>query len=284
MSQLDRRLNASRPDLADSRLRDIVESPRFVEGEESRVLTGIADLRRAPSATAGLDSQLLSGEALRVFDRRDGWAWVQNESDGYVGYCEEAALDSALPPATHFVRALHTPLFPEPDLKTPPIDWMSYGGAVAALGESGPFLERAGGGWIFAGHLLAKDAVGGDFVEDALRFVGTPYLWGGRSGIGLDCSSLVQLTLRLAGIECRRDSDQQEADPALGARLAPDSAPKRGDLIYWGGHVAIALDSEIVVNATGHSLNVAVEPLAAIDARARAESGEGIHCLRRPFG
>lgn len=279
--QLDRRLHVYRSDLADQRLRGRVEAERFVAGEVASLRVGCTDLKREPSRNAANDSQLLFGEELLVFDRRDGYAWIQNQGDGYVGWVEEAALGEALPPPTHRLTALRTPLLPEPSVKAPYISFLSFGSRIAVTATRDRFAEVAGGGWIFAEHLAALDRPEPDFVTTARRFLGVPYLWGGRSSLGLDCSALVQLSLAAAGVDLPRDSDQQEAAPDAGQALAPDVPRRRGDLLYWPGHVAIALDSERVVNATGGPMLVVEEAFEALDARARADYGSGLRTLRR---
>jgi len=277
---LDPRLHAYRPDLAEARLRGQVEAERFVEGEPAGVAVGWADLKRRPEPAAPNDSQLLFGEAVSLFERRGGWAWVRNTTDGYVGWIAEAALGAAPPPASHRVAALRTPRLPGPDLKLPPLDFLSFGAPVTPGESRGAYVELAGGGWVFARHLAERGMLEADYVATARRFLGTPYLWGGRSSLGLDCSALVQLALAAAGVAAPRDSDQQE-QAELGVPLPPDSPRRRGDLLFWQGHVALALDAERVVHATGGPMLTLEEPFAAIDGRARAESGSGLRLIRR---
>lgn len=277
---LDPRLHAFRPELADARLRGKVTAERFVEGEAAAICVGCADLKRRPEAEAPNDSQLLFGEPVRVFDHRDQWAWVQNDRDGYVGWVRQSALGPPLAEATHRVSALRTPRLPDPSVRSPWIDFLSFASPVRAVDQRDGYAELAGGGWVYAAHLAPLDRRESDFVATARRFLGSPYLWGGRSSLGLDCSALVQLALDAAGIACPRDSDQQE-QAELGASLPPDRQRRRGDLLYWPGHVAIALDKEQVVHATGTPMLVVEEGFAAIDARVRAEAGEGLRTLRR---
>lgn len=288
MPELDPRLNAYRADLAAESLRGQVDAPRYARGRPAQVARGSAGLRRRPDADAPLDTQLLSGEAVLVYDEAGGWAWVQNATDGYVGYVEAAALAAPGPPTTHTVAALRTFLFPAPDLKAPPLDALSMTGGVAVVGAEGAYSEvRLGAevrGWVYSRHLAAREEVAPDYVETALRFLGVPYLWGGKDSLGLDCSGLIQVALHRAGIACPRDTGMQEA--ALGR--AVDWTPgrtqlARGDLVYFPRHAAIALDAETVVNANAHAMMVSVEPLAALEARVKAESGgTGITAVRRP--
>lgn len=283
MTKPDPFLNAWRDDLADVRLKDQVAAPRYVEGRPAGVRRGVADLRRAPDAAARLDSQLLYGEAVRVFDERDGWAWVQSETDRYVGYVESAALGAPPPAPTHRLRALRSFLFPAPDLKAPPLDCLSIASPVAVVATEGAYSRLAGGGWLYSKHLRPVGETSPDFVATALEFLGTPYYWGGRSSLGLDCSTLVQLSLACAGVAALRDSYQQATTLGESLNGLPgEVALTRGDLVYSPGHVAIMLDASHVVHANGFTMSVAIEPLAALEARVRKETdGKGFSVVRR---
>ena len=283
MTTLDRFLNAWRDDLADLRLKDQVAAPRYVEGCPAGIARGIADLRRAPDAKARLDTQLLYGEAVRVFDEKDGWAWVQSEIDRYVGYIESAALGAPPPAPTHRLRALRSFLFPEPNLKAPPVDCLSIASPLAVVGSEGAYSRLAGGGWLYTKHLQPIAETSPDFVAIALEFLGTPYYWGGRSSIGLDCSTLVQLSLACAGVAALRDSYQQATTLGEALNGLPgEVALERGDLVYSPGHVAIMLDGAHVVHANGFTMSVAIEPLTALEGRVRKETdGKGFTAVRR---
>jgi cell wall-associated NlpC family hydrolase len=285
MSNLNPRLNAYRPDLADVSLEGRVAAERFTAGRPAQVAHGVAALRRSPAAEAPQDTQLLSGEAVTVFDEAEGWAWVQNRSDGYVGYVVSAALGEARA-ATHGVQVLRSFLFPGPDLKLPPRDALTMTGRVAVTDTAGAYSQVAFGGqvgWVYSRHLAPDGEVETDYVATALQFLGVPYLWGGKASDGLDCSGLVQVALARAGIPCPRDSDTQAT--SLGAALPwqPDRTElQRGDLIYFPGHVAIALDAAQVVNANAHAMMVSIEPLAELEARVKEESGgTGVTAVRR---
>lgn len=279
MTDLDRRLHAFRADLADTALEGQVESERFTEGQPGVVRVSAADLRRAPDPATGIDTQLLFGEPVTVFDVRDGWAWVQSGRDGYVGYLDAEALDGPIGKPTHQVAALQTFLYPEPDMKTPVLAALSMTSLVRVVGERDGYAEAAGAGWVFHEHLAALDAHDRDHAATALRFRGLPYRWGGKATAGLDCSALVQMALHRAGVECPRDSDMQAA--SVGALLDDDAEIERGDLLYFPGHVAIALDVENVVHATANSMDVCIEPVAVVVERAMAESGRGLTAIRR---
>ncbi|HIP79388.1 MAG TPA: peptidase P60 [Kiloniellaceae bacterium] len=284
---LDPRLNAFRDDLADATLEGRVTAGRFAEGRPAEIARGVVDLRREPDAGSGLDSQLLFGETVTVFDEADGWAWVQNRTDGYVGYVESAALGEAPSPPTHRVTALRSFLFPEPDLKAPPLDSLSIASPLCIIGHEGDYAALQGGGYIYHKHIAPIAESEPDYVATALRFLGTPYYWGGRSSVGLDCSTLVQLSLACAGLPVRRDTYQQEttAGEALNG-LPGEIALQRGDLIFSPGHVAIVLDAGMleaarIVHANAFTMTVAIEDLEALEGRVRAETGGGFTAVRR---
>lgn len=276
---LDPRLNAFRPDLADCRLRDRVEAERYAEGEAARVAAGIVPLCRTPGGS--LDTQLLFGEAVEIFEVKGGWAWVQAQADRYVGYVPAESLARGQPGPTHRVSALVTFRFSAASIKSPPLDHLSLGAPLLIAGEQDRFLELADGGFVYAPHAEPIEVRHGDWVSTAERFLELPYLWGGRSALGLDCSALVQTSLRLAGFTCPRDTYQQVDSPALGAVLPPDTPLRRGDLVFSPGHVAIASGAETLVHANAFHLAVAHEPLAGFRYRL-AHRGEAITRIRRP--
>ncbi|MFK0162605.1 NlpC/P60 family protein [Rhizobium sp. NPDC090279] len=262
---LDRRLNAFRPDLAEASLRGKVEAERFVEGVSARVAVPVIALRPKPDLASGIDTELLMGEEVTVFERRDGWCWVKALSDGYVGYLPEAAIKEAAAAPTHVVVPQRTFLYPEPELRKPHAAILSMGSLVHVAGTAeargNHYVVLEDGTAIFAKHVQPiGDNRGGDFVDVALRFLETPYLWGGRSGLGIDCSGLVQLALAMTGRVAPRDTDMQAA--GLGQPIEREEL-RRGDFVFWKGHVAIMEDPETIVHANGHTMTVARENFAA---------------------
>lgn len=255
------------------------------------MLRGVADLRRRPAPDAPLDTQLLHGEPVDLYDERDGWAWVQSREDGYVGYVEAAALGPLFAAPTHRVSALRSFLYPEPDLKAPPLDCLSLAARVEVRGVKDRFSEiahgAAGTAWVYNAHLASLNETAPDYVATAQRLIGAPYLWGGRSSLGLDCSALVQLALACSGIACPRDSYMQAESLGVAVPYEPGSyRPGHGDIVYMPGHVVIALDETRVVHANAHDMLVTIEPLAEVCSRVAKESGreaaQTIDAVRRP--
>lgn len=281
MTALDPRLHAYRPDLADARLRGRVEAARFVAGTPRQVVASHAPLKRVPASDAALDSEVLRGETFTVFDDTpEGWSWGQLVTDGYVGYVPTDALRAGAAPLSHRVAQLRAFVFPGPDMKLPAIAALPFGAGVSLDRESTTrgtrYLALAGGeGWVAAVTVAPANAPPApDFVSVAERFLGVAYLWGGRTSGGLDCSALVQLSLMAGGVPAPRDTDMQEA--ALGEAVASGSGGdlRRGDLVFWKGHVAILIDANTLVHASGHHMAVVREPLREAVARIAATGGE----------
>ncbi|MBB3952755.1 C40 family peptidase [Aureimonas jatrophae] len=275
MTALDPRLNAIRPDLADARLRGQIEARHFADGRVATVRTPFADLRRRAGSDQPLETQALFGEAVRVFEEdEEGWSWVQLERDRYVGWMPSASLvDGASPEPTHRVRVSRTLVFPGPDIKQPPMHDLPLGAMVRVKGEAEDRNARYAliepFGAVVLQHLEPADAVAPDVVAVGELFMGVPYLWGGKSALGIDCSGLVQLALAQAGIEAPRDTDLQFRD--LGTALPEGARLQRGDLAFWPGHVGMMLDGERLLHANAHHMMTAVEPLAEAISRTGAK-------------
>ncbi len=286
---LDPRINAYRPDLADARLKGVVEAERFASGVHRRVAVAAAPLKAVPREDAPLDSELIYGEIFRVFaDTAEGWSWGQCLTDDYVGFLPTEALAPTMPEPTHRVTALRTFVYPKAELRLPPVTMLSLGARVA-LGE-----EETARGTRYL-HLLGTDAAifaadvaplgaspEADFVAVAERFLHTPFLWGGRTSLGLDCSALLQLSLLAAGIAAPRDTDMQAAGLGEPVPDGVETGVRRGDLIFWPAHVSIATAPDRVVHASGHHMRVVAEPLVAVMARVSAIKGPPL-AVRRLF-
>jgi cell wall-associated NlpC family hydrolase len=280
LDPLDPRLNAIRADLADMRLYGKLDTRKFVEGAEGLVCQPVADLKETADKNSTTQHQLLMGEEVLIFETSQEFCWVQSKRDGYMGYAnahtiERPGAGPAPASATHIVSAPVTFCYPYAELRSPP-DWsLSMGSRVTINAyetlRGTRYGMLAGGGAIIEKHLRECDDHDNDFVKICELMLHTPYLWGGSSGFGIDCSALVQLSMRMCGREILRDTDMQAA--TLGEEIDPGKelqGLRRGDLIFWRGHVAICWGDihkiPHIIHASGHTMDVAIEPMQdAID-------------------
>jgi cell wall-associated NlpC family hydrolase len=277
----DPRLTPARPDLAAKYLEGKIAAARFVEGEVFEIVEALAPMREAPSSEAMLLTQALKGERVTIYDRDgEGFAWGQLDSDGYVGWLPDRALAKPVAAPTHKITALRTFAFPGPSIKLPPVEALVMGSWVEITRDDGAFAVTREGWYLPRPHLGDIDGHERDFVAVAERFVGTPYLWGGKSSLGIDCSGLVQISLTAAGTGCPRDSDMQQDGLGRALSLAEFKNLQRGDLIFWKGHVAIARDADTIVHANAHHMAAVVENTRDAIARIKA-SGSEIAAIKR---
>lgn len=280
---LDPRITPARPDLAAADLRDRVMADRYVEGRARQVVRDGAPLTFAPKADARLESQLLYGEAFTVFEDRDGWCWGQNQFDGYVGYVPSAALSAEVHTPTHQVAAPSLHLYSGPDMKRRTTGAISIGALVRIVDVEGGFAQLASGEWVFAKHLVDLNYFNADLVGTALKLLGTPYLWGGRSARGLDCSALLQLALLMAGERAPRDSDMLEA-------FAGEPVPivdghdfgniEDGDMVFFPGHCGFFVHGWRFLHANAFDMEVSLHSFSDVIDRADAD-GAGVTSIRR---
>ncbi|MCB4457161.1 C40 family peptidase [Leisingera sp. McT4-56] len=263
----DRRRTPMNDRVAAAHLADAPAGLERVEGAAARIGVAVADLLRAPNGAR--DRQLVYGEPVTVYEDRDGWAFVQAAKDSYAGYVPSAALTQPFE-ATHWVSAAATHAYSADDFRSPETHALSHGSRVQVLGGEGRFADT-NLGFIPARHLSPLGDHANDPVAVAELFLGTPYLWGGNSSFGIDCSGLVQAALLACGTPCPGDSDMQEAE--LG-QPAPAGDYRRGDLLFWKGHVALVRDAETLIHANAHDMAVAIEPIADAIARIAAQ-GDG---------
>jgi hypothetical protein len=270
----DARVSAIRPDLADVALADLYFAPHYAAPVARRCVVPSVMVRGAPNASASAVTELLHGEAFHMLDARGGWAWGYCGHDHYVGYLP---VDTLADPVvqSHVTRAL-APVFAMADIKSPVLELLPAGARLAGT-EEGDFLATDGG-FVHLRHVRAIDAVESDWVAVAERYLGAPYVWGGR-GIGVDCSGLVQMALAACGIAAPRDTDQQAE--AIGEALGDNAALRRGDILFFPGHVGLMVDSERLIHANAHAMAVTIEPLADVVARLRDTHEQPVTGRRR---
>lgn len=278
--ELDPRLHAYRPDLADARLEGKVSAARYVEGRSHTVVAALVDVHGAPRPDASQTTQALMGEAAVVFDVENGWAWCQFERDGYVGYVPADALSEEDLHTTHQVSVPSTFLYPAADLKTAPYAAVYMNTPLAVVEADEKWARIADGRYVFTRHIRPLDAVAAEPAAVAVLFEHSPYLWGGRTRFGVDCSGLVQTAFHACGQACPRDTDMMERE--FGQPLAFDAAVlQRGDLVFWKGHVGMMLDGERLIHSNGHHMMTVIEPLSGALKRIAALFGPATS-FRRP--
>lgn len=255
-------MNAIRGDLADIALAGRYFAPHYSCPQSFSLSASRTAIRSRDDHGSVAVSELLHGERFEAIDIAGGWAWGYSAHDHYVGYVPVALLCEPFQ-ATHVVTTPAALVFAQADIKSPEMTRLPMGSRVAG-DIDGAFLKLSEG-FIHLRHLAPAASAASDPVALAERLTGAPYLWGGRSSDGLDCSGLIQLCLSLCGINAPRDTDQQMA--ALGAEIGADEALQRGDIIFFPGHVGFMTDSENLIHANAHWMQVTTEPLGDVVAR-----------------
>lgn len=277
----DRRITPLRDDLAALSLKGKVEAPAYAAGVEKRASIGRVALRRAPSATASLETELLYGEGFTAYEEKNGWVWGQCGFDSYVGYVAAEALVADGPPPTHRIISARSFVFPAADLKRPPRDVLPFNARLVVTAMEGDYARLDDGGFVFAGHIAPLTQKQTDFVAVAQRFLGVPYLWGGKTPDGFDCSGLIQAALDACSMTVLRDTDMQEKSLGEAVAIRPDfQGLKRGDLIFWKGHVGVMVDAATLLHANAHHMAVASEPLTTAATRIAAK-GSPVTAIKR---
>lgn len=265
---MDKRLTPARPDLAAAHLKGKVEAARFAEGEKLMSLRGHIAMRARPESHGSQETELLCGELFTVYEHKNGWAWGQIGFDGYVGYVHDVSLRPYAEP-THRVTAPSTPVLLRPDVKAAAVNFLPMNAQLSLHKRQGDFFETTEG-FVFYRHVAPIAEHATDFVAVAEGFRRVPYVWGGKTFAGLDCSGLIQTALQAAGIHAPRDTDMQEK--ALGLPVERGDV-QRGDLVFWKGHVGVMTDRQTLLHANAFHMEVFAEPLDQAIARIEQSAG-----------
>ncbi|MCP5084250.1 MAG: C40 family peptidase [Alphaproteobacteria bacterium] len=280
---MDPRLTPHRTDLAADWLQGQVEAERYVAGTKMQVVEPVADVRRDPRLDAALDTQAVCGDTVTIYEETaEGWAWGQLASDGYVGYLPSSTLSKNLRHPTHRVNVPTTLTYTAANIKQQPVEHLPMGAGVAVVEQAGDFCRLSTGRYAWALHLSAIETFAEDFVAVCEQLISIPYLWGGTSAWGLDCSGLVCTGLRMAGIECPRDSDMLENSFGIPLGAFGEQSLQRGDLVFWKGHIGIMRDEATLLHANGYHMQVASEPLVGAVDRIAHLYAQPTTCRRPP--
>ena len=274
MSKPDARTTPYKPDLAASHLKDVVHAKNYGDAVRHQVMMPVIPLHKIPANASMMDTQLLLGAEFDIYDIHNGWAWgqeVQRNGNGYVGYVPNMALARGAAEPTHRISAIRAPVFIKPDLKTAIRTTLPLNAKLSVDGQDGNYLRIPDMGYVHVNHIATIAEAKGDFVSIAELHLGLPYVWGGISPDGVDCSGLVQTSLRAVGSDALRDTDMQES--SLGATIDKSTELMRGDLVFWKGHVGIMRDATTLLHANAHHMLVASEPLKEAIARIEKSAG-----------
>ena len=274
MPELDKRLHAIRSDLVDARLKGSVDAASFIEGVPMQVMAPVVPVHREPSISARQATQALFGEKINCFEEKDGWIWCQLARDGYVGYISKAGVSKDLTNPTHRVAVPSTFMYPLPDIKSQPAVILSMNARLAIVEGDEKFSKLSNGKYVFTKHIKPLNEVEADFVSVAEMYCDVPYYWGGKTAQGLDCSGLVQISLEACGILSLRDTDMQETQLGQNLLINDLDGLRRGDLVFWKGHVGIMTDQRTLLHANGYHMMTVKEPLNEAIARIARTDGQ----------
>lgn len=255
-----------------------------------QVISPVADVYGVPDTQARrgkFETQLVQGEIFKITEEKDGWCKGTCAHDDYPGYIQSIHLTKNIISPTHIVTAARSHAYRDPSIKSPLAVTLSFGSLVKLTGKEENFVQINGAAWIFEKHVAPLETIEKDYISTAQKFLETPYYWGGRSGFGIDCSGLVQISLASAGIPVPRDSNVQEKN--IGSDVIPERVgisaisqqdtgfrrydgykPQAGDIVFFKGHVGLMADDHHLLHANAFHMKTVIEPLADVIGRGNA--------------
>lgn len=263
--EMDQRLHANRPGLA---------------GKPMEIVAPVAPMLGGPTETAAQTTQALFGEKILAYESQNGYLWCQLQRDNYVGYIHAGFASEKLSTPSHRVSVRSTLLYPSAGIKSQPVISIPMNAALEITEADEEFSRLSNGKFVFTKHLKPIGEHELDFVGVAERFLDTPYYWGGKSHLGLDCSGLVQISLEACGVPALRDADLQEEQLGQSLIINDLASLRRGDLVFWDGHVGIMCDDKNLLHANGFHM-IAVKELLAEAIGRIAATGSQITSIKR---
>ena len=266
----DTRITPIRRDLASTAYKAIVKRKKYVTAKLATVKSAFTPLYSNKGSK--LSTQLLYGEECDVFETKNGWSWIQSRRDNYVGYTPTINLTRKIYKPNSKVISLRTVIYTKPDIKSVTKGYLSFNSLVEVIKIKGKYSLIKNLGWCPSLDLVKIKSSKFNHIDLSKQYLDTPYLWGGRDSMGIDCSGLVQNLHQINNRPFPRDTDMQEMFVTNEVKYEKDL--KAGDLVFWKGHVAMMIDNSNIIHANAFHMKTAIEPLSTAKKRILKSNGK----------